>query len=261
MRVSFVIPTRNQAPFIRRCIDSCLDQGISDAEVLVVDGASTDATRDILASYGDRIRWTSAPDRGQSDAVNQGVGRATGDIIAWINSDDFYPRAGIIGEVLALFSSDTDLDIVFGDGWMVDVSGGPIRRYRGRPLRAARDLVVHPASPLLQPAAFFRRQLFLDVGGLDDTLHFALDYDFWIRMWMRARRTLYVAADFAHATYHAEAKSVRNMKLQIAETIAIKRRHAAAAGLTQRDWPRLSIGIAQLYTYWALTRLGLLRAT
>src|SRR5580704_13650255 len=84
--VSFVIPTRNQARFIRRCIDECLAQDIAGAEILVIDGASTDGTQEILASYGDRLRFISERDRGQSDAINKGIRQARGEIIAWINS-------------------------------------------------------------------------------------------------------------------------------------------------------------------------------
>src|SRR4029077_20362952 len=73
MRLSFVIPTRNQARFIGQCIDGCFAQAIPDSEIIVVDGASTDHTRDVLAGYGERIRWISERDRGQSDAVNKGV--------------------------------------------------------------------------------------------------------------------------------------------------------------------------------------------
>src|SRR5678815_5771239 len=90
MRLSFVIPTRNQGRFIGQCIDGCLAQEVPDSEVLVVDGASTDDTRDVLGRYGERVRWISEPDRGQSDAVNKGVRMARGELIAWINSDDYY---------------------------------------------------------------------------------------------------------------------------------------------------------------------------
>src|SRR3954451_3356734 len=100
MRLSFVIPTRNQARFIRKCIDSCLAQAIPDSEIMVVDGLSTDGTQEILASYGDRIRWLSEKDRGQSDALNKGVRQTSGEVIAWINSDDYYPTGNVLGEAL-----------------------------------------------------------------------------------------------------------------------------------------------------------------
>jgi glycosyltransferase involved in cell wall biosynthesis len=260
MTVSFVIPTRNQAAFIKRCIDSCLEQRLPDAEILVIDGLSTDGTQEILASYGARVRWLSEKDGGQSDAVNRGVTMARGDVIAWINSDDYYAGPEVLARVVPYFEADAELDIVHGDGVMVDLAGLPIRAYPSRPL-SVKSLLLNPASPLSQPAVFFRRSLFLDVGGLDRSLHFTMDYDLWIRMWQRARRTRYVPQTWAKATYHADAKSVRNMRQQIRETIALKRRYAPDLDLGLADWLRLGAGVASLYVYWAATRVGLHRAT
>src|SRR5690348_1916374 len=114
MKVSFVIPTRNHAAFIRRCIDSCLAQNLADFEILVLDGNSTDGTQDILRSYGDRVWWRSEPDGGQSDAVNKGVEIARGQLIAWINSDDYYAGPSVLSSVLKEFESGADF--VYGDG-------------------------------------------------------------------------------------------------------------------------------------------------
>jgi glycosyltransferase involved in cell wall biosynthesis len=260
MTVSFVIPTRNQAAFIRRCLDSCLAQRV-DGEICVRDGLSTDRTREILAEYGDQIRWVSEKDDGQSDAVNRGVQAATGELIAWINSDDYYTGPDVLARVLGHFAADPELDIVYGDGMMVDGNGHPIRRYPSRPLPSAASIVIHPSSPLLQPATFFRRSLFVDVGGLDQSLHFTMDYDLWIRMWSRARRTRHVPELWANATYHDDAKSVRNMNLQIRETITVKRRYAPKLRLGLGGWWRLSVGVASLYAYLAATRSGFIRTT
>jgi glycosyltransferase involved in cell wall biosynthesis len=129
MRLSFVIPTYNQARFIGQCIDSCLAQNIPDSEIVVVDGASTDHTRDVLATYGDRIRWVSEKDRGQSDAINKGVRMATGDFVAWINSDDYYAGPHVISRLLR-----ENVDVAYGDGLRVDVDGNPIGPYNATPI-------------------------------------------------------------------------------------------------------------------------------
>ena len=258
--VSFVIPTRNHAAFLRRAIDSCLAQGIEGAEVLVVDGASTDGTREILESYGTRIRWLSEPDRGQSDAVNKGIAMASGEIIAWLNSDDYYADEAVVRRVLAAFSAEPTLDIAYGHGQMVDVQGRPIRPYRARPIATPRDILVHPASPLLQPAAFFRRRVFLEAGGLDLSLHFAMDYELWIRLFSRARLARFIDQTLACATYHADAKSVRGMARQIRETIAVKRRYAGPLGLSAREHARMALGVVSLLAYWAAVRTRIRRA-
>jgi glycosyltransferase involved in cell wall biosynthesis len=257
--VSFVVPTRNQAGFIRACLDSCLEQRVT-SEVIVMDGASTDRTCEILASYGDRIRWVSERDRGQSDAVNKGIALARGDVIAWINSDDYYPHDRVLAHVVAAFTAMPELDVVYGDGMMVDVDGRPIRAHTGRPIGSARDLVIAPASPLMQPAVFFRKRLFDAVGGLDVSLHYTLDYDLWIRMWATAPKTRYLPRQLASATYHDDAKSVRGMRKQLAEAVVLKRRHADALDLGLADRARMYRGIAELYAYMTAVRLRLKRA-
>ena len=260
MRVSFVIPTRNQARFVAGCVDSCLAQRIPDSEVLVLDGASTDGTQAILAGYGGRIQWSSEPDRGQGDAVNKGVARARGEIIAWINSDDRYADDSVLTDVLQAFDADPRRDVVYGEGLTVDAAGRPLRPYRTREVRRLADLVLHPSSPVLQPATFFRRELFLAVGGLDTSLHFALDYELWLRMFPRARALHHLGRPLAVATYHPGAKSIAGMREQIRETVALKRRYQGRLGLGALDRVRLELSIASLWAYWATVRARLRRA-
>jgi hypothetical protein len=168
----------------------------------------------------------------------------------------------VLPRVVGLFAADPHLDIVHGDGVMVDVAGQAIRSYPSLPLPSPKSLLFSSSSnPILQPAAFFRRSLFLDVGGLDRSLHFAMDYDLWIRMWLRAPQTRYVPETWVNATFHEAAKSIRNMGEQIGELVALKRRYAPALGLTAADWLRLAVGVCSLYAYWAAVRAGLYRAT
>jgi glycosyltransferase involved in cell wall biosynthesis len=259
VKVSFVIPTRNQAPFLRRCIDGCLAQGVAGAEILVVDGLSTDGTAEILASYGDRIHWTSERDSGQAEAVNKGVARARGEIIAWINSDDCYDGPGGLKAVLEAFEADPRLDVVYGDALVVDERGAPIRPYRNRPFARASELLVSPVGPS-QPATFFRRELFLRIGGLREELHWALDYDLFLRMFAAARATRYLRRTLAWTTFHPGAKSIRGMLPQIREVARLKREHRARIALGLVERARLWWGIGELYAYWAVVKLGLRRA-
>lgn len=259
MQLSFVIPTRNQARFIGRCIDSCLQQAVGEAEVIVVDGASTDDTLAVLRRYGDRVRWSSRPDTGQGQAVNRGVTSAGGEIVAWINSDDFYAGPDGLPAVLAAFG-EPEVDIVYGRGRTVDASGRTLRATCGRALRSCADLLMMP-SGLLQPAVFFRRRLFLEVGGLREDLHYALDYDLWLRMFPRARATRYLDRELACATYHAEAKSIAGLWEQVRELAALKRLHRPSFELSWAQDLRVRLGTASLYAYWAAVRTGLRRAT
>jgi glycosyltransferase involved in cell wall biosynthesis len=257
MRLSFVIPTRNQAPFIRRCLDACLAQRIPDSEILVLDGLSSDGTQEILASYGDRLVWTSERDAGQADAVNKGIARARGEVVAWINSDDFYPDDRCLPAVLDAFEKDPEVDVVYGDGLVVTTDGTALRPYRNRTFASARDLLVSPIGPS-QPATFFRRDLFLAAGGLRLDLHYGLDYELWLRMFPRARRIVRLERTLACMTFHADAKSTRAMLPQIREVARVKSQYAR--GLGTFDRLRVRAGVIPLYLYWAAVRTGLRRA-
>lgn len=261
VKVSFVIPTRNQVAFIRRCIDACLAQRVPDAEVLVADGLSTDGTQAVLAAYGDRIRWKSERDGGQSDAVNKAIARAGGDVVAWINSDDYYPADDVVPAVLEAFDSAPGVDVVYGRATAVDRDGRAIRPFQTRRMRRLEDLLVFPTPPATQPAIFFRRELFLQAGGLRTDLHYAMDYDLWLRMFPRAREIRFLDRVLAHATFHADAKSIAHLGDQVRELAMLKRRHRSAFKLGVTDRLRLATGVAELYAYWAAVRLGLRRAT
>lgn len=258
-RLSFVIPSRNQGRYIRQCLDSCLAQRVPGAEILVMDGASTDDTRAILAAYGDAIRWVSEPDRGQSDAINKGVRAARGEIIAWINSDDYYDADDVLTRVLARFDADRRLDLVYGDGWLVDAAGHRFRRYTSRDVGRGRALLAHPTA-IVQPATFFRRQLFLDVGALREELHWAMDFDLWLRMFPAARAVAYVPETLACLRCHEDAKTYRGMLSQIREVGRLKRQYAPLLQPDLATRVGSVVADAKLYVYWAAVRLGLWKA-
>ena len=209
MKVSFVIPTWNQAQFIRRCIDGCLAQTIAGSEIRVLDALSTDGTQEILAEYGERIRWRSEKDGGQSDAVNQGVAQSSGEIIAWINSDDCYAAPDVLARVLRHFDADPDLDILYGDGVMIDVEGRPIRPYP----RARHSLAQGAGDPSGEPAAaaghffsapaVYRRGRARPRAALDARLRSVDSH-----VGPREKDQRYLPETLAHATYHSGAKSI-----------------------------------------------------
>ena len=150
--------------------------------------------------------------------------------------------------------------MVYGDGLRVDVDGAPIGPYRARPIMRVAEIVVHPASFVLQPALLFRRALFLEVGGVDESLHYTMDYELWIRMFAAARATRYVPEVIAHARYHTDAKSIAAMGKQIREMYAVKRANVHKASLSPLDRARMYAGIASLGVYWLAVRAGLKRA-
>src|SRR5689334_11566829 len=128
--VSIITPSLNQAAFIESAIDSVLTQDYPKIEYIVIDGGSTDGTLDILRRYGDRVRWLSEPDAGQSDAIDKGVRLTHGEILAWLNADDAY-LPGAVSLAVAAFAEDPARALVYGDAQDIDIHGhviGPSRQ-------------------------------------------------------------------------------------------------------------------------------------
>jgi glycosyltransferase involved in cell wall biosynthesis len=178
--VSIVVPSFNQGQFIRETIDSILSQAYRPIEVLVMDGASKDATVDVLRSY-DRpeLQWWSEPDHGVVDAVNKGLGRARGDIVAVQSSDDVY-LPGAIAAMVAAFRADLDLGLVFGDVEYIDAESRVGDRTTLPPF-SLYDY-VGKLTFIPQPAAFFTAKALRATGMWRDEISYAADAEFYLRI-------------------------------------------------------------------------------
>lgn len=174
-----------------------------------MDGGSTDGSVDIIRKYSDRLSgWVSEKDRGQGDAINKGLAQAKGEIVAWLNSDDYYlPNA--ISSAVKSFKQTPDTALVYGDMLAVDGNGQTLNilKYGQYSLD---DLLCFQI--IGQPAVFFRREAYEAVGGLDISYHYMLDHHLWIRI-ARQGRLLYVPQTWAAARFHSEAKN-RNLALE-----------------------------------------------
>ncbi len=180
-KVSIVTPSFNQARFLEQTIRSVLDQDYSDLEYIIIDGGSTDGSVDIIRRYADRLAcWISEPDRGQTDALNKGFARATGDIVAWVNSDDFY-YPGAFAAAVDAFKADPELGLLYGRGNRVAESGEVLCEYEeSRPFDL--EALVYGIDYVLQPTTFMRRQALHEVGPFDPSLHYAFDWELWMRL-------------------------------------------------------------------------------
>jgi glycosyltransferase involved in cell wall biosynthesis len=193
--ISIVTPSYNQARFIEDTLRSVVSQAYPRTEHIVVDGGSTDGSVDIIRRYAPHLRsWVSEPDRGQSHAINKGLAQAQGEILTWLNSDDTY-LPGALDEVGRFFAGHPDVDLVYGDYVYTDVDGRPMRRRHVFDTIGYESLLYH--DYLGQPAVFFRRSLFEKVGPLDESLHYCMDWDLFLRMW-RVGRPRHVAIAAAH---------------------------------------------------------------
>lgn len=201
--VSIITPSYNQAPYLEQTIQSVLGQDYPRIEYIVVDGASTDTSYQIIEKYNDRLAyWISEKDSGQAEAINKGFARAQGEILAWLNSDDYYvPNA--ISEVVKCFEENPDVVMVYGDMLAVDGTGQIINILKYKQL-SLEDLLCFQI--IGQPSVFFRRSALEKTGLLDTSFHFMLDHHLWIRLAQQGR-ILHVPHVWSAARYHAAAKN------------------------------------------------------
>lgn len=205
-RVSIVTPSFNQAPFLEATIQSVLGQRGVEIEYLLVDGGSTDGSLDIIRRYADRLAWwTSEPDRGQTDALNKGFARATGSILAWLNSDDTY-EPGAVAEAAAFLDAHPEVGMVYGDANFIDEAGQVIGRFNARQTDYTR--LMRGAVYVPQQAAFFRAELWRQVAPLDPDFYFAMDYDLWVRLAKISRLQYLPGRLWANFRLHGSAKSI-----------------------------------------------------
>ena len=202
--VSIVTPSFNQAQYLEQTLRSVLEQEYARIEYIVIDGGSTDGSVELIKKYEDRLGyWVSEKDSGQAEAINKGLARATGEIVAWINSDDFY-FPGAIASAMRVFEAYPEAGLVYGDTVAVDETGEFIH-YPKYAQWGLEDLLTF--NIIGQPAVFMRRDILLKAGFLDPSFHFLLDHQLWIRMASHAPM-MYVPERWAAGRFHESAKNV-----------------------------------------------------
>jgi len=205
-RISVVTPSFNQGEFIEQTIRSVLLQGYPDLEYIIVDGGSTDESVSVIEKYARHLSfWVSRPDRGQSHAINDGFRKATGEIMCWLNSDDFYMPGTlrVVAETLARKGGNVAL---VGHALRFHADGRPPYKLEGRYDDLRRLLRFWEGYEMHQPSVFWRREVFEKVGYLDEAQHLILDFDYWVRI---ARHFAFVNVDriLSGTNYHAKAKT------------------------------------------------------
>jgi glycosyltransferase involved in cell wall biosynthesis len=217
--ISVVTPVRNGERFIEETIESVLAQDYARLEYFVVDGGSTDRTLEILGRFHRRITILHGPDAGQADALNRGLARARGEIFGWLNADDLYVP-GALAQVANAFQEQPDAGVVYGEADHIDDEGGFIDAY---PVEGFDATALARRCFICQPAAFIKRAALAAAGGLDPRLHFALDYDLWIRL---SRTTRFVKLDerLARSRMHLGNKTLGFRREAYEETMSVLRR-------------------------------------
>ncbi|PWB77377.1 MAG: glycosyltransferase [Anaerolineales bacterium] len=201
--VSVITPSFNQARYLEQTIQSVLGQDYPRLEYIVIDGGSTDGSVAVIEKYADKLAWwVSEKDSGQAEAINKGLARAGGGIVAWLNSDDYYlPDA--ISSAVKMFEANPDVVMVYGDMLAVDEHGQTINALKYKQL-SLEDLLCFQI--IGQPSVFFRREVLEQTGTLDTNFHFLLDQHLWIRIAQHGK-ILHVDQIWSAARYHAQAKN------------------------------------------------------
>jgi glycosyltransferase involved in cell wall biosynthesis len=222
-RITIVTPTLNQGRFIEETIQSVVNQGYENLEYLVLDGGSADGTLEILKRYGDRLQWWSEKDNGQADENNMGQIKATGEILGYLNSDDLY-EPGALSKVAAYFEKNPEVDMVYGEGYLINEDGSAKRRFPATEPEFDLWRLIHIWDYILQQSTFFRRRLLERIGFFNESLHYGLDWDFWIRAG-KAGKVGYMAEFLGTLREYDSAKSFSGGFQRIKELYGVMHAH------------------------------------
>jgi len=204
LKISIVTPSYNQGQYLEETIRSVLDQQYPNLEYIIMDGGSTDNSVDVIKKYESRIaHWESKPDGGQADAINKGFNMATGDILAWLNSDDYY-TPGTLKQVSGLFAPD-DLKIVFGECVLYQEKSG--KEKSSRVFEYAQSHHIELSDYIIQPSSFWTKKTWDLVGNLNVDLAYTFDWEWFIRAKRKGVHLHPVDRAFSVYRYHDQHKT------------------------------------------------------
>lgn len=233
-KVTVVIPSLNQGRYLDEALASIASQDLP-VEIILVDGGSTDETQAVMRKWQDKLAWwRSAKDTGQAAAINEGVRHGGASYVCWLNADDTYLPAGL-SRMLDYLEAHPEVAAVYGRAWNTDALGGSRRAYWTSAFSAwwlARYCFI------AQPATLIRRTAWEAVGGLDEGLGMAMDYDLWWKLYRKFGKLGYLREYVATNRVHGTTKTNTQRRRHYAEAMAVVRKHTGSVPLKwYLAWP------------------------
>lgn len=204
-KISIITPSYNQAQYLESTIKSVLDQNYPNLEYIIIDGGSTDGSVDIIRKYADRLAyWVSEPDQGQAHAINKGIQRATGEWIAWQNSDDiYYPDTFAV--VADTAKRHPEIDLIIGDMNLIDAESRVLREMVY--VQPTYKSLLAEGMVLSNQAAFWKRSVHAEIGYLNEVYDCSFDYEWFLRLLQNGYRAKHVCRIFGALRLHNETKT------------------------------------------------------
>src|SRR5262249_42909397 len=222
-RITVVTPSYNQARFLEGTIRSVLQQNYPNLEHIIVDGGSSDGSVDIIRKYQHHLAcWVSEKDEGPADAIRKGFGKATGSIMAWLNSDDIY-QPDTLHKIADVFQRDAGIDVVYGNTYWIGLNGEILAEKRQTPF--SKLAYLYGGADLQQPSTFWARHIYEKAGGLDTSFKAAFDADLFFRFFALSARFRHVNEFLGGFRIHSEQISHVMLENAREELCTLRERH------------------------------------
>ena len=218
-KISVITPSFNQAQFLEETINSVLSQNYPNLEYIIVDGKSTDGSHEIIKKYQSKLTWVKSIDKNQTDAINKGFSTATGDVLAYLNSDDLY-LPNTFETVAKIFAERPELMWVTGDCIIVNQNGVEInkfvRSYKKVLSKSNSYIILAIANYISQPSTFINVNLYKVVGPLNESLEYNMDFEYWLRCF-NIQKPKIIPITLSKFRVHSSSKGYNKIKMQLAE--------------------------------------------
>jgi glycosyltransferase involved in cell wall biosynthesis len=200
-----------------------------------MDGGSTDQTLKILKKYRTKLKYFSASDQGQADALNQGFKLATGEILGFINSDDYY-LPGAIQKVVKQFQNQPNIKVISGDYQIINARGeriqAVVRVWKNLLKKFHSVQLFSIANYINQPSTFWRKSVLAQVGEFNSKLHYVFDYEYWLRIMMSGLKFNFISDELSAYRIHPNSKSGAGYKRRAAEELQVQKKFNSSWWLT-----------------------------